>query len=235
MSIVETGFKAANIIIGVDTHKSTHVAVAINEQGAHLAVISIPANSKGYIELNSWSRSLGLVQAFGIEGTGSYGASLSHYLMSLGLNVIEITRPNRQLRYQQGKNDSLDAEGAARSVLSGQAIAAPKTQSGSVEMIRHLKIARDTAVKSCSVAMEVCANSHHWAREIGKLGHETHLIPSVCVKPFGKRQKNNANDEEAIAEAASRLMTIPSVDPTYATTIQAFALPICWLANHACW
>ena len=59
----------------------------------------------------------------------------------------------RQLRYQHGKNDSLDAEGAARSVLSGQAIAAPKTQSGSVEMIRHLKIARDTAVKSRSVSM----------------------------------------------------------------------------------
>ncbi len=59
----------------------------------------------------------------------------------------------RQLRYQHGKNDSLDAEGAARSVLSGQAIAAPKTQLGSVKMIRHLKVARDTAVKSRSVAM----------------------------------------------------------------------------------
>ncbi len=128
MSIIETGFKAANIIIGVDTHKSTHVAVAINEQGARLAAISVPANSKGYTELISWSRSMGSVQAFGIEGTGSYGAGLSRYLLSLGLNVIEVTRPNRQLRYQHGKNDSLDAEGAARSVLSGQAIAAPKTE-----------------------------------------------------------------------------------------------------------
>jgi len=149
MSIIETGFKVTNIIIGVDTHKSTHVAVAINEQGVRLAAISIPTNPKGYMELSNWSRSLGSVQAFGIEGTGSYGAGLSRYLMSLGLNVVELTRPNRQLRYQQGKNDSLDAEGA----LSGQAIAAPKTQSGSVEMIRHLKIARDTVVKSRSVAM----------------------------------------------------------------------------------
>ncbi len=94
MSIIETGFKAANIIIDVDTHKSTHVAVAINEQGARLADIAIPANSKGYMELNNWSRSLGSVQAFGIEGTGSYGAGLSRYLMSLGLNIIEVTRPN---------------------------------------------------------------------------------------------------------------------------------------------
>jgi hypothetical protein len=45
MSIIETGFKSANIIIGVDTHKSTHVVVAINEQGACLAAISVPANS----------------------------------------------------------------------------------------------------------------------------------------------------------------------------------------------
>lgn len=52
MSIIETGFKAASIIIGVDTHKSTHVAVAINEHGARLSPISIPANSKGYVELN---------------------------------------------------------------------------------------------------------------------------------------------------------------------------------------
>jgi transposase len=105
------------------------------------------------MELNNWSRSLGSVQAFGIEGTGSYGAGLSRNLMSQGLNVIEVTRPSRQLRYQHGKNDSLDAEGAARSVLSGQAIATPKTQLGSVEIIRHLKIARDTTIKSLSVAM----------------------------------------------------------------------------------
>jgi transposase len=58
-----------------------------------------------------------------------------------------------QLRYTQGKTDSLDAEGAARSVLSGQANARPKTQTGSSEIIRHLKIARDTAVKSRSQAL----------------------------------------------------------------------------------
>ncbi|MBL4906500.1 MAG: IS110 family transposase [Sneathiella sp.] len=153
MSIFETGFRTANIIIGVDTHKSKHVAVAIDQQGARLGAISVPVNPKGYKELGNWSQSLGSILAFGVEGTGSYGAGLSRYLMSLGLNVIEVTRPNRQLRYQHGKNDSLDAEGAARSVLSGQAIAAPKTQTGSVEMIRHLKITRDTAVKSRSVAI----------------------------------------------------------------------------------
>ncbi len=67
--------------------------------------------------------------------------------------MVEVTRPYRQLRDRHGKSDSLDAEGAARSVLSGRAMAEPKTQTGSVEMIRHLKVARDTAVKSRSQAM----------------------------------------------------------------------------------
>jgi transposase len=141
------------IIIGIDTHKATHVAVALDTQGTRLAALSIPTNPKGYLELERWSQSLGEVHAFGIEGTGSYGAGLSRSLLAQGHNVVEVTRPNRQLRYTQGKTDTLDAEGAARSVLSGQATARPKTQTGISEMIRHLKVARDTAVKSRSQAM----------------------------------------------------------------------------------
>jgi len=57
---------------------------------------------------------------------------------------------------------------------------------------------------SCQVAMEACATSHYWGREITKLGHEVKLIPPIYVKPFVKRQKNDAADAEAIAEAASR-------------------------------
>lgn len=56
----------------------------------------------------------------------------------------------------------------------------------------------------CVVAMEACATAHGWGREIEKLGHTVRLIAPIYVKPFVKRQKNDAADAEAIAEAASR-------------------------------
>lgn len=57
---------------------------------------------------------------------------------------------------------------------------------------------------SAMVAMEACASAHNWGREITALGHEVRLIAPIYVKPFVKRQKNDAADAEAIAEAASR-------------------------------
>lgn len=56
----------------------------------------------------------------------------------------------------------------------------------------------------CVVAMEACGGAHHWGREIGRLGHTVPLIPPAYVKPFVKRQKNDAADAEAICEAAQR-------------------------------
>jgi transposase len=59
------------------------------------------------------------------------------------------------------------------------------------------------AQPSRTVALEACA-AHHWARQLTQLGHEVRLIPPAYVKPFAKRQKNDAIDAEAICEAAQR-------------------------------
>jgi transposase len=69
---------------------------------------------------------------------------------------------------------------------------------------RHQVLAFFSSQPPCTVAMEACGSAHHWAREIGRLGHAVRLIPPAYVKPFVKRQKNDAADAEAICEAAGR-------------------------------
>ena len=85
---------AVQVVIGVDTHQDEHVAVAIDQQGVRLAQFSAPVTSHGYEEVKRWSRSLGEVRAFGIEGTGSYGAGLARFLTGRGFTVVEVNRPD---------------------------------------------------------------------------------------------------------------------------------------------
>lgn len=141
------------VVIGVDTHKHVHVAAAINAMGGTLATLTIPTDSGGFTQLVSWAVSFGRIHAFGIEGTGSYGASLASFVLRQGYRVIEVNRPDRRLRRLNGKSDTLDAENAARAVWAGLAEAVPKTADGTAEMLRQLKIAHDTAVKERAATM----------------------------------------------------------------------------------
>ena len=113
----------ADISVGIDTHKHTHAAVAITRLGARVGELTIQVSLGGYRELVSWARSLGVVRAFGIEGTGSYGAGLARFLREEGHAVREVGRPDRRLRRQRGKPDHLDAEGAARQRTAGDLVA----------------------------------------------------------------------------------------------------------------
>ena len=144
---------SVKVIVGVDTHKHEHVAVAINGLGARLATGRAAANQAGYAELLSWARQLGAIEAFGIEGTGSYGVGLASFVRRQGLHVVEVNYCDRRKRRNNGKDDTLDAETAARSVLAGIATATPKTADGAAEMVRQIKIARDAAVKARSAAI----------------------------------------------------------------------------------
>ena len=139
--------RAVRVVIGVDTHQDEHVAVAIDQQGVRLAECYAPATSYGYSQLERWSRKLGEVHAFGVEGTGSYGAGLARFLTLRGHKVVEVNRPDRSTRYRKGKSDPTDAEMAARAVLAGVALATPKSGKGETEMIRMLKSAKDSAVQ----------------------------------------------------------------------------------------
>jgi len=143
-----------SIVVGVDTHKDQHVAVALTELGQRLGDCSVPANLDGYATLLEWTRELGEPRIFGVEGCGSYGNGLYRFLRRHGLSVTEISRPARKgERRLIGKSDVIDAEHAAKEVLSGRPFTTPKTASGSIESIRLVRIARKAAVKVQVTAM----------------------------------------------------------------------------------
>lgn len=152
MTTLET-VRSGHVVNGVDTHKHVHVAAVMDTIGGILATLTITTDAGGFKQLLEWASDFGKVLAFGIEGTGSYGATLTSFLRRHGHKVIEAGRPDRRSRRANGKSDTLDAENAARSVLAGFATATPKTADGAVEMIRQLKIAHDSAVADRTASM----------------------------------------------------------------------------------
>ena len=142
----------AQITGGVDTHADVHVAAAIDRVGRELGHAEFPTTPDGYVQLLVWLDSFGELVSVGVEGTGMYGAGLTRVLQTAGVTVVEVDRPDRKTRRFQGKSDPIDAYAAARAALSGRASGTPKTRTGTVEMIRMLRVARSGAVKAKVIA-----------------------------------------------------------------------------------
>jgi len=141
------------ITVGVDTHLDLHVAHANDQLGRRVDAVSIPTTPTGYQDLLAWARGLGEVDAWGVEGTGSYGAALARFLAANGQVVLEVNRPDRAARRRHGKSDPLDAAAAAKAVQAGQVTVTPKAGTGQVEMIRVLRVARQTAIRARTQAL----------------------------------------------------------------------------------
>jgi len=136
------------VLGGVDTHLNVHVAAVVDDRGRLLESQEFPSSADGYRELLTWMRSFGTLERVGVEGTGAYGAGLARYLADEGVEVVEVNRPNRQMRRQRGKSDAVDAEAAARAVLNGEAAVVPKSKDGLVESIRVIRVAFTSARNS---------------------------------------------------------------------------------------
>jgi transposase len=143
----------SQLTVGVDTHLDVHVAAVLDERGALLGVESFDTTPDGYRNLLGWTRDFGEVALAGVEGTGSYGAGLTRHLHAEGLKVVEVDRPNRQRRRRRGKSDPQDAITAARAAQSGDAKGEAKTRDGNVEAIRVLRVARSSARKGRTQAL----------------------------------------------------------------------------------
>jgi transposase len=141
------------VILGVDTHKDTHVAAVITTVGAVAASHSFPTTMAGYHQLLAWARTFGTLRRAGVECTGSYGAALTRHLRAAGITVIEVNQSYKATHRRRGKTDTIDAQAAARAVLSGRATATAKTSDGPVEMLRMFKLAKSSAIKSRTQAI----------------------------------------------------------------------------------
>ena len=117
----------ATITLGVDTHKDTHVGVALNGLGRFQSTLSVAANLTAYKKLVEWASKFGHLEHAGVEGTGSFGAGLARFLKAEGIEIFEVVRPKRRDQYRTGKSDLLDAE-AARAVLADTATGEPKAK-----------------------------------------------------------------------------------------------------------
>jgi transposase len=138
------------VAIGVDTHKCTHTAVALDRVGRQVGSCEIEATSAGYLELVRFAQALG-EPAFALEGAGSYGAGLARLLLALSLPVFEVERPRRNER-RRGKSDLIDAARAASRLLAGQGLAALRGGGKAREDLRLLLVERRSAVRAQGAA-----------------------------------------------------------------------------------
>lgn len=144
----------ADHVIGVDTHRdSNSAAIVTPATGAVEGEITLPTDVLGYRQLLRFAREHAPGRrAWAIEGTGSFGAGLSSYLLEQGEWVVEIDRPRRPARRNGAKSDQLDAVRAAQEALSRKHLTQPR-QRGDREAIRVLLAARESAVRSRTKAI----------------------------------------------------------------------------------
>lgn len=143
------------VVGGVDTDKDLHVAAVVDDNDQVLGTQSFATTRQGYKLMLTWMRSFGDLQRIGVECTGSYGAGLLRYMQVAGVDVLEVTAPDKQDRRRRGKNDDFDAQSAAHAAYARRRTVTPRSRDGMVESLRVLKVCRKTAVQARRIALQI--------------------------------------------------------------------------------
>lgn len=136
------------VVGSVDTHKDLHVAAVVDQNNKVLRSLYFSTTRQGYQRMLAWMTSFGALKRIGVQCTGTDGSSLLRYLQNAGLEVLEVSAPDRMERRKRGKSDSIDAENAAHAAFSGIRTVTPKTHDGMIESLRVLKTCRKTAISA---------------------------------------------------------------------------------------
>ncbi len=178
-------------VIGVDTHRDSHTAAVLDTTGGAVADVTVPADAFGYKRVLAFGRTHAPGRrAWAIEGTGSFGAGLTTFLLEQGEWVVEIDRPARPARRNGAKSDELDAARAAREALARDHLAQPRSR-GEREAVRVLLVTRQGAVVSRTRAI-------------------AHLKALLVTAPEQLRNhfRNMSTDDQVVR--CSRLRTSPT-------------------------
>ncbi len=183
------------VTLGIDTHADTHVAAVIDPLGRHLGQATFDTTVSGFKALLAWANEFGPITLAGVEGTGAYGAGLARFLTAEDIVVVEVDRPDRKTRRDQGKSDPIDAYAAARAAASGRASGTPKTRTGDVESVRVLRVARTGAVRARAKAL-------------------TQLKSLIVTAPDALRAQLDSLDGTRLATTCARLRPTRDEAPT---------------------
>ncbi len=157
-------------------------------------------------KLVDWASEFGPLEHAGVEGTGSFGAGLAHFLKAQGIKVFEVVRPKRRDQYRAGKSDPIDAEAAAHAVLAGTATGEPKGADGKVEMIRTLRITRRSAVKARAGAVNQLKNLLVTAPE--GLKSELHRLSTAKLVAKASRFRSGASPSDVESSTKFALRSV---------------------------
>ena len=190
----------------------------------------MPTDSAGYKALLAWLETFGDVTKIGVEGTGSYGSGLTRYLRRVGVEVIEVDRPNREERRRSGKSDPLDAVEAARAALSGRASGRPKSRDGAVEAIRVLVVAKRSARQARTKALIQMRHLGYTAPEQLRCRLKGLSVPALVaegsrLRPTRSPDPVTAATKASLSSLAHRIQALDDELAELDTRIEASSWP----------
>ena len=215
-------------VIGVDTHKQQHTAALLDVLGGQRGLMTIVSDGGGYRQLLEWARRLEPGRrVWAVEGTGSFGAGLTSYLLEAGEWVCEVDRPDKPARKRGAKSDQIDALRAARQALQEEHLAQPRRR-GQREAIRVLKLGRQQAVHVHSRAVvqlkslvvsapeELRAqlrglNAEQLVKTCARLRQNSRQSPEwtatvAAMRALARRAESAAKDVEELSQSLAELV-----------------------------
>lgn len=194
---------AVESVIGVDTHRDSHTAAVVDAAtGGVVDQTTVPTDAFGYRRLRAFAEQHATGRrVWAIEGTGSYGAGLTTWLLEQGEWVVEIDRPARPARRNGAKSDELAAARAAREALAREHLASPRAR-GDREAMRVLTTSRQAAMSART-------------RAIGQ------LKALIVNAPQALRDQLRRGATSEQLQRCARLRTLPSHSIEHRATIRA--------------